>query len=322
MKKPKRALLSAALLAFVLLSGCRTSNISSLGAADGGISALSILEEDAALYLKCEVRGNERLLSRIISDVSPGLSERDAERALESITSRNGAGTFYASCGRREGALAIDCVIETSVTESALRAALTKENGWERSYYRDGARRIAVYENAASGFALSLVPVSTKGSVLLASKDVKPLLENYLNILRGESLGELPERFQAYLYGEKGDISFYFPSPSRALSALLGQGVNLGPEAVYGAARKRHPASSALRAGSPGSYNLSLSVSFENTRSVTVLRSLLALSHAAEEFALDQPDDYTLRISGIEIPENGFIVLLFGEMISQAAPLK
>lgn len=292
----------SALFPLILQSGGESANQATGSTAAGSLFSLNmeinplyILEDDSSVYLSMDAQKYSSLFNSVLSRIASNLSESDMTSLVGQM------GTAYAGIGSEDDAGRLQAVVETSLTSMLLGTMLTEANGWESGTYDiGGVLKLPTYKNTTTGYELSFVPVSTSDAVLCISKDVDTLLENYISLIRGQ---EKAPAWEDWLEQDPGDLCFYITRPVRYLASLIGQDTDFGAEALYGGIERSTDSSD------DAVYSLSFSVRLNETRSATVLRSVLTLSSLLTGMEVEQSDDYTLSLSEIEISESRILSL-------------
>ncbi|MGN0730090.1 hypothetical protein [Treponema sp.] len=274
--------------------GCKSSEVTTFVPE---IDPLSLLEEDSSIYISIPASKNQELVSGILCARISGLAQKDAMSIAERTKN------LYAGVGTVEDRSRLQIVSKTSIPHIVLQSALSKKNGWERSYFQYESKNFEKFIHAKSEFQAAF-PAS---NLICSSQNVDLLLENF-----AENKPAPDAAWKKWISQEQpqGEIFFYITRPGQYLRSLIGQTVNVGTDAIYGTLK--HSAEK----NSPGQYELSFFTHLTDKRSAVALKALLSLSFAMTGGTIEQPDDLTLKISGIEISETKIADLFLRDPIT------
>ncbi len=283
----KKLILAFVCLCSILLFSCKSSNVEQIT-----VDPLSLLDDDFSIYISVPTTSNQELVSKILQSRISGLSEKDAL----SITSRTNV--LYAGLGTVQDRAKLQSVIETSIPHFMLSSSLTKKNGWTLVK----SDSFEWWEHTSDSFELAMPTTN----LLCAAQDVKPMLEKL-----EENTEASKTKWRDWICEESDDLRFYITRPGQYLRSLIGQPINIGTDSIYGSF-------SYLRESEKdgGLYELSFNIHLLEKRSVVALRALLGLSFAMAGGSVEQVDEFTLKISGIEIATNQIVALFSRDPIT------
>ena len=208
-----------ALTLSVLLASC-----ASLPRAE--VDLLSLLPADEALYLHVPVRSYEDVVTSLLLQAVPGLSEKDGVRIVKRTDD------LYLSAGSRNG---VSLASSGSYPKAAIKAALSEKNGWKAKTIHGSVAEYTLYNSISSPFSLSFPELG----VACISENVEPMVRTYDALLGGAhaSSDGFSESLYAYLaenVSGKEEIRFACPNPQSFTKLLFGSKQNIGLTAISG----------------------------------------------------------------------------------------
>lgn len=273
-------------IAMLIFFGCKSSKVE---LEVQNVDPLSLLEENSSIYMSVPASKNQELVSKILCSRISGLAEKDA-KAIAARTE-----ILYAGLGTVDDRSRLQIVSETSIPHIVVQSSLSKKNGWEKSFVSYDEKVFEKFTHATDGFQASF----PSSNLVCAAQNVDSLLKKFAE---NNPAPETAWKNWIAQNLSQGEILFYITKPGQYLRSLIGQSINVGTDAIFGSLCYFPDKKDSAKYS--GKYELSFSIHLLDKRSVVALRSLLGLSFAMTGGAVEQTDDLTLKISGIEIYEN------------------
>lgn len=223
------------------------------------VAPLSVLDRDASLYVYVPVQSYQALAGDLLQAAVQGMSEQDVRR----IVSRTR--DVYLALGAR-GAVSAQFVAAGAYPQAAVRAALSKKNGWKVQRLAAGAPTSAeadapVFRQPYTYYLRTDAPVQLafpQAGLACASMEVQPLVANYDAALfaeDSESNGTMPPTLWAFLAArDQTEIRFVVPdaaviprfSGGAVATETMSAQIVGGLQCAYGSIRQAEDASTCM----------------------------------------------------------------------------
>ncbi|QTQ11720.1 hypothetical protein HRI96_05605 [Treponema parvum] len=270
-KKRSALCINAAVLSFICVFIFIASSCKSVEKAIPAVDALSVLEEDSAVYFRIPAAQHSDFVKKLLYSAISGLTEENASLIVPKIDN------ICAGIGSAKDAGRIQFSADGYIPPLAIKAALTSKNGWnmKKSSVNASVGGIPVpyiyYSREDTDYSLGLA--SLKNIVL--AKDVDPLFTRYNAQLKSVSESGSVMRPQdtwtsdtyEWMSEKTSDIRFCVLRPQAFLASLLGTDMRFAIVCARGALAK----------GADGSFNLTLELEFPNSLVVKAARAALTL---------------------------------------------
>ena len=299
----------AASLSLSLLTGCKSTKQAApepveqdkesvyVPAEFEEINPLVVLSGDSSIYVNIPGKKHVELTSALLMDEIENLSEADAKTVAKKLDH------IYVGLGTAEDRSRLEISAIGFMPSAGVKSVFSKSNGWSKSTYEAISTEYALkhkypnvfdyYTRDDSDYAVSF----PSKSVLLLAKDVVPLMEMYA---QRPEVADTP--YNNWVNVESDDILIYITRPGQYLRSLIGQSINAGTDCIYGFLKK---------ADSTGDlYLMTFDIHSVSTRTIPALKSLLSLSFGLTGAGISDVDEYTVRLSDVEVTKQQIVNLL------------
>ena len=138
-------------------------------------------------------------------------------------------------------------------------------------------------------------------SLFTAAQDVSPMLEKFSTESQLSSALWCKWICQDF---KNDEIFFYVTRPGQYLRSFIGQSINVGTDSIFGTLVRKDDSKKGRIL-----YNMTLNIHFKEKRSVSVIKSLLSVTFSMLGGQVDQTDEFTVRISNVEVTDRQIIDL-------------
>jgi hypothetical protein len=290
----KRRLLLSVFCTFILalFFSCRSSSIE---LEEGSVSPLALLDDQSSIYINIPVQMHQKLFADILCSQVEGLAEKDAM----SLASRTGH--LYAGLGTVKDRSRLEAAATVDIPKVGVNSVFKKKNGWNSAEYVSDAKtengvsaagvpsKYTVYSRNDNPLKISF-PVK---QILCVSKNVEVMLDKY------SSQAALADNdMNAYLTQDSDDILFYVTRPGQYLRNMIGVTVQ-GADRVWGTLA--YVPDEKKPKNDTGKYSMSFYMHLQDKKTMKAFQGLLALSFAMSDGSVEQIDDLTIKVSGVEV---------------------
>lgn len=255
------------------------------------VDPLSLVDNDAGLYVYIPVQANTGFVNRTFSKVT-GFSEKDTDQ----IVSR----TQYIAiaAGTNNGATQI--ATSGNYPVKYLKYGINEKNGWVESDLNINENQYKVFSNYPKNLQLS-VPSPYNAVV---SADVNEMMKKYdfaeglaLNSDSKNADNVIPLGFDENIYNEltkikNGEIKFYAAQPSQLVKLFLGKKVDVGIERASGYL---------LPVGTKESFGIYMDIELKDPKTMKASCAALKLAMFPVTAKIQQVSSKTIRITDLEV---------------------
>lgn len=284
-------LVSASILFFLLLAGCKSAP------AGRPVDALELIDNQSSFYIAVPKAADNVLIERMITGFYEGASEADAQMIADHVNK------VYCGLNRSKHGTEVQASIEGSIPSKMVPRLLNEKKGWVVSDFTP-AKSINSYK-IYSGPVEMTFPSSKLACI---GRNLEGMLTKYdaLAALPAEDTtalySDLDEELTTYLKGAETDIRFYANKPQSFLTILTGAQLDLKLIDVKGSftSDPKHP----------NQYFLTLDFQFKNGTFLKAGRTLLILAFGLTNSQEEIIGDSELIIHDIRIDKQQLYKLL------------
>ena len=290
-RKCHAGLVSASLIFFLLLAGCKSAP------AGRPVDALELIDDQSSFYIAVPREADNVLIERIITGFYKDASETDAKMIADRVNK------VYCGLNRSKHGTDIQASVEGSIPQKFLPRVLSSKNGWVPSDYTPSGslRNYKIY----SGPVEMSIP---SDKIVCIGRDLEGMLTKFdwLSKLPAEDTtalySDLDEELTSYLKGAEDEIRFYANKPQSFLTILTGAQLDLKLIDVKGSFRTdpKHV----------NQYFLNLDFRFKNGTFLKAGRTLLVLAFGLTNSQEEIIGDSELLIHDIRIDKQQLYKLL------------
>ncbi len=284
-------LVSASLIFFLLLAGCKSAP------AGRPVDALELIDDQSSFYIAVPKAADNVLIERIINGVYEGASEADAKMIADRVNK------VYCGLNRSKHGTEVQASVDGNIPAKLLPKVLNEKKGWIISDYTPASsvNRYKVY----TGPVEMSFPSSNLACI---GRNLEGMIDKYdsLSILPSDDTTELysdldPE-LTSYLKGAENEIRFFANKPQSFLTILTGAQLDLKLIDVKGSftTDPKHP----------NQYFLDLDFRFKNGTFLKAGRTLLILAFGLTNSQEEIIGDSELLINDIRIDKQQLYKLL------------
>ena len=290
-RKCHAGLVSASLIFFLLLAGCKSAP------AGRPVDALELIDDQSSFYIAVPKAADNVLIERIITGFYEGASEADAKMIADRVNK------IYCGLNRSKHGTEVQASVDGNIPAKLLPKVLNEKKGWIISDYTPASsvNRYKVYTGP--------VEMSFPSSNLVCmGRNLEGMIDKYdsLSILPSDDTTELysdldPELI-SYLKGAENEIRFFANKPQSFLTILTGAQLDLKLIDVKGSftTDPKHP----------NQYFLDLDFRFKNGTFLKAGRTLLILAFGLTNSQEEIIGDSELLINDIRIDKQQLYKLL------------
>lgn len=309
LKKPSKIVSLRTVFAVCCLSALFfASSCKSVENAIPEIDALSILEEDSAVYFRIPVAKHSDFVKKMLCNTVSGLTEDNADMLIPKID------VICAGIGSKDDLNRVQLSASGYIPPIALKAVLTEKNGWKtktssvKSSLTKGLVPFVSYERSDTSYLLGLPSLKN----MVFAEDVTPLFERYneqYDAVSDTGIVKVPSdtwtsNTYEWMTQSSDDIRFCVLRPQAFLAALLGTEMRLALVCARGSFAENED----------GSFNLSLELEFENMLVVKAAQVMLKLAFG-QKVSMSQTDENILKLANIHFTQEA-VLKLFGQQIN------
>ena len=284
-------LVSASLIFFLLLAGCKSAP------AGRPVDALELIDDQSSFYIAVPKAADNVLIERIITGFYEGASEADAKMIADRVNK------VYCGLNRSKHGTEVQASVDGNIPAKLLPKVLNEKKGWIISDYTPASsvNRYKVY----TGSVEMSFPSSNLACI---GRNLEGMIDKYdsLSILPSDDTTELysdldPELI-SYLKGAENEIRFFANKPQSFLTILTGAQLDLKLIDVKGSftTDPKHP----------NQYFLDLDFRFKNGTFLKAGRTLLILAFGLTNSQEEIIGDSELLINDIRIDKQQLYKLL------------
>ena len=284
-------LVSASLIFFLLLAGCKSAP------AGRPVDALELIDDQSSFYIAVPKAADNVLIERIITGFYEGASEADAKMIADRVNK------VYCGLNRSKHGTEVQASVDGNIPAKLLPKVLNEKKGWIISDYTPASsvNRYKVY----TGPVEMSFPSSNLACI---GRNLEGMIDKYdsLSILPSDDTTELysdidPE-LTSYLKGAENEIRFFANKPQSFLTILTGAQLDLKLIDVKG--------SFTTDLKHPNQYFLDLDFRFKNGTFLKAGRTLLILAFGLTNSQEEIIGDSELLINDIRIDKQQLYKLL------------
>lgn len=290
-RKCHAGLVSASLIFFLLLAGCKSAP------AGRPVDALELIDDQSSFYIAVPKAADNVLIERIITGFYEGASEADAKMIADRVNK------VYCGLNRSKHGTEVQASVDGNIPAKLLPKVLNEKKGWIISDYTPASsvNRYKVY----TGPVEMSFPSSNLACI---GRNLEGMIDKYdsLSILPSDDTTELysdldPE-LTSYLKGAENEIRFFANKPQSFLTILTGAQLDLKLIDVKGSftTDPKHP----------NQYFLDLDFHFKNGTFLKAGRTLLILAFGLTNSQEEIIGDSELLINDIRIDKQQLYKLL------------
>ena len=290
-RKCHAGLVSASLIFFLLLAGCKSAP------AGRPVDALELIDDQSSFYIAVPKAADNVLIERIITGFYEGASEADAKMIADRVNK------VYCGLNRSKHGTEVQASVDGNIPAKLLPKVLNEKKGWIISDYTPASsvNRYKVY----TGPVEMSFPSSNLACI---GRNLEGMIDKYdsLSILPSDDTTELysdldPE-LTSYLKGAENEIRFFANKPQSFLTILTGAQLDLKLIDVKGSftTDPKHP----------NQYFLDLDFRFKNGTFLKAGRTLLILAFGLTNSQEEIIGDSELLINDIRIDKQQLYKLL------------
>ena len=290
-RKCHAGLVSASLIFFLLLAGCKSAP------AGRPVDALELIDDQSSFYIAVPKAADNVLIERIITGFYEGASEADAKMIADRVNK------VYCGLNRSKHGTEVQASVDGNIPAKLLPKVLNEKKGWIISDYNPASsvNRYKVY----TGPVEMSFPSSNLACI---GRNLEGMIDKYdsLSILPSDDTTELysdldPE-LTSYLKGAENEIRFFANKPQSFLTILTGAQLDLKLIDVKGSftTDPKHP----------NQYFLDLDFRFKNGTFLKAGRTLLILAFGLTNSQEKIIGDSELLINDIRIDKQQLYKLL------------
>lgn len=289
MKKGLLAVFS--LLSVLLVFGCKTAKVEEPLEEVSSIHPAALLSDDLSIYMSMNVLSHRELFADVLCALADSL-ERD-----NALMFADRAHVLYTGLGTVKDRSHLECTSRVNIPRVAIPAVFSKKNGWNADMVHVQEKTFVRYVNQDTPFQVSFPEIS----LFTAAQDVSPMLEKFS--AESQLSSELWCKWICQDF-KNDEIFFYVTRPGQYLRSFIGQSINVGTDSIFGTLVRKDDSKKGRIL-----YNMTLNIHFKEKRSVSVIKSLLSVTFSMLGGQVDQTDEFTVRISNVEVTDRQIIDL-------------
>lgn len=250
------------------------------------VNPLDLLDNDNAVFLAVPKNADPELITEIIKNNVPDISDKDTKTALDHIDK-----AYIGLSGSKKNTT-YQCAASCNIPKAFVPNIFSKKKGFTQTVYKTGNRSYDIYNNDSLSIS---VP---EGSTLILGRNVPSMLDVYENISEtgfnsSEEESVLDDFHYNFLTTCTDEIRFFANKPQTFLTVLTGVNLDLKLQWVRGTMK--------LDPNNADQYLLDLDFNFKNQKFVKAGKALLSLAFGLTDSSsgLDSPTE--LSISGIKL---------------------
>ncbi len=284
-------LVSASILFFLLLAGCKSAP------AGRPVDALELIDDQSSFYIAVPRAADNVLIERIITGFYQDASEADAKMIADRVNK------VYCGLNRSKQGTDVQASIDGNIPKKYLPKVLSEKNGWVTSDYtpKNSVTSYKLYSGA-----VEMAFPSDK--IACVGRNLEGMIDKYdsLSKLPAEDTTELysdiDKELTSYLKGAETEIRFFANKPQSFLTILTGAQLDLKLIDVKGSFRTdpKHE----------NQYLLNLDFRFKNGTFLKAGRVLLVLAFGLTNSQEEIIGDSELLIHDIRIDKQQLYKLL------------
>ncbi len=284
-------LVSASILFFLLLAGCKSAP------AGRPVDALELIDDQSSFYIAVPRAADNVLIERIITGFYQDASEADAKMIADRVNK------VYCGLNRSKQGTEVQASIDGNIPKKYLPKVLSEKNGWVTSDYTP--KNSAVSYKLYSG-AVEMAFPSDK--IACVGRNLEGMIDKYDSLSKlpaedtTELYSDLDKELTSYLKGAETEIRFFANKPQSFLTILTGAQLDLKLIDVKGSFRTdpKHE----------NQYLLNLDFRFKNGTFLKAGRVLLVLAFGLTNSQEEIIGDSELLIHDIRIDKQQLYKLL------------
>lgn len=284
-------LVSASILFFLLLAGCKSAP------AGRPVDALELIDNQSSFYIAVPKAADNVLIERMITGFYEGASETDAKMIADHVNK------VYCGLNRSKHGTEVQASIEGSIPSKMVPKLLNEKKGWVVSDFTP-AKSINNYKIYSGPVEMTF----PSPKLACIGRNLEGMLTKYdaLAALPAEDTtalySDLDEELTTYLKGAETDIRFYANKPQSFLTILTGAQLDLKLIDVKGSftSDPKHT----------NQYFLTLDFQFKNGTFLKAGRTLLILAFGLTNSQEEIIGDSELIIHDIRIDKQQLYKLL------------
>lgn len=191
------------------------------------VHPLDLLDEKSAFYIAVPSKADPELISRVIKNNVPSLSDNDAKLIGERVE------TVYLGLSHKKNLTSVQAAAKCDVPLKYIPKALNSKNGWTTESYaaKNGLRPYSIYKSDSIDICF---PASSR---MLLGRDLPAMIDLYDELAwtpknpsdsEEENLNTgLDKEIYQYLKGAEDEIRFFANQPQAFLSILMGSTLDL-----------------------------------------------------------------------------------------------
>lgn len=282
-----KKILSLSCLCSIFLFSFFSCSSSSVEIEESSLSPLALLSEDSSIYINLPVEHHKKLFADILCSQVEGLSEKDAL----SLASRTA--NLYAALGNVKDRSHLEAVALVDIPKVGIKSVFKKKNGWLSEEYlskSDGlSETFTFYKRSDNPIQVSF----PEKSLLCVSKNVNYMLDRY-----AEKKVLADNDMTSFLLQGSEDILFYITRPGQYLRNMIGVTIQ-GSDRVWGKLKYKEASLNDKKA--VDKYEMEFFVHLQYSKTMKAFKGLLALSFAMTGGKVEESEDLTIKVSGVEV---------------------
>ena len=284
-------LVSASILFFLLLAGCKSAP------AGRPVDALELIDDQSSFYIAVPRAADNVLIERIITGFYQDASEADAKMIADRVNK------VYCGLNRSKQGTDVQASIDGNIPKKYLPKVLSEKNGWVTSDYTP-KNSVASYK-LYSGTVEMAFP---SDKIACVGRNLEGMIDKYDSLSKlpaedtTELYSDLDKELTSYLKGAETEIRFFANKPQSFLTILTGAQLDLKLIDVKGSFRTdpKHE----------NQYLLNLDFRFKNGTFLKAGRVLLVLAFGLTNSQEEIIGDSELLIHDIRIDKQQLYKLL------------